>query len=85
MTVGGGKKPLCNSREDRIERAEFEGTVELTLEVGLLIVIGVKVMCRVENVIKGGSLRVLKNGGGEFSCECEAMIVKRRDASVSGA
>ena len=36
-----------------------------------------------EDVIKGGSLRVLKNGGEEFSCECEVTIMKRRDASVS--
>ena len=35
------------------------------------IVIGGKVVWRVENVIKGGSLRVLKNGGKEFSCECK--------------
>ena len=45
--------------------------------------IGVKVVWRVEDVIKGDSLRVLKNGGEEFSCECEATIMKRRDASVS--
>jgi len=55
----------------------------LTLEVGLEIVIEVKIMWRVEDVIKGGSLRVLKNEGKEFSCECEATIVKRRDVSVS--
>ena len=55
----------------------------MTLEVGLEIVIRVKVVWRVEDVIKGGSLRVLKNEGEEFSCEYEATIVKRRDASVS--
>jgi len=32
------------------------------LEVGLEIVIGVEVVGRVEDVIEGGSLRVLKNG-----------------------
>ena len=47
------------------------------------IVIGVKVVWRVEEVIKGGSLRALKNRGEEFSCECEVTIMKRRDASVS--
>ena len=31
-------------REDQIESAEFEGTVKLTLEVGLENVIGVKVV-----------------------------------------
>ena len=63
-------------------RAEFEGAVKLTLEVGLEIVIGVKVVWRVEDVIKGGSLRVLKNGGEEFSCECKATIMKWRDANA---
>jgi len=62
---------------------EFEKTVKLTLEVGLEIVIGVKIVWRVEDVIKGCSLRVLKNGGEEFSFESEATIMKRRDASVS--
>ena len=42
-----------------------------------------KIAWRVEDVIKSGSLRVLKNGGEEFSCECEATIIKRRDVSVS--
>ena len=55
----------------------------MTLEVGLEIVIEVKVVWRVEDVTKGGSLRVLKNGDVEFSCECEATIMKRSDASVS--
>ena len=41
--------------------------------------IGVKVVWRVENVNKGGSLRVLKNGGEDLSCECEATIMKRKD------
>ena len=31
--------------------------------------IGVKVLWRVEGVIKGGSLRVLKNESEEYSCE----------------
>ena len=57
--------------------------VKLTLEVGLEIVIKVKFVWKVKDVIKGGSLRALKNGGEEFSCECEATIVKRGDASVS--
>ena len=80
LTIGGEKS---HGIEDRIERAEFEGMVKLTLEVGLVIVIGVKVVWRVEDVIEGGNLRVLKNGGEEFSCGCEATIMKRRDASFS--
>jgi len=55
---------------------QFEGAVELTLEIRLEIVVSMKVMCRVEDVIEGGGLRVLKNGGEEFGCECEALIVK---------
>jgi len=47
----------------------------LPLEVGLESVIGVKVVWRVEDV--------LKSEGEEYSCECEATIMKRRDASVS--
>jgi len=46
-------------------------------------VIEAMVVWRVEDVIEGGILRVLKNKGEEFSCECEATIMKRRDTSVS--
>jgi len=83
LIIGEEKKPWWNSREDWIERAEFEGTAKFTLEVVLQIVIGVKAVWRLEGVIKGGNVRVLKNGGEKFSCECEATIMKRRDASVS--
>jgi len=38
---------------------------------------------RVKDMIKDGSLRALKNGGEEFSCECEVTIMKLRDATVS--
>ena len=69
LTTGGEK-----SHGGTVERIRIEGTVKLTLEVGLEIVIRVKVVWRVEDVIKDGSLRVLKNGGEEFSCECEATM-----------
>ena len=44
------KKPWWNIRENRIERVEFEGTVKLKLEVGLEIVIGMKIGWRVEDL-----------------------------------
>jgi len=81
LTIGG-EKSHSGAVEDRIERPQLEGTVKLTLEVDLKDVIGVKVVWRVEDMIKAGSLRVLQNKGGEFSCECEATIMNRRDASV---
>ena len=46
---------------------EFERTVELTLGIGLEIVVKVKVMWRAPDVIEGGSLGVLENGGEEFA------------------
>jgi len=49
--------------------------VELTLEIGLEIVVKVKVIWRVTDV------RVLKNGGEEFECECEVPIIKWRYAT----
>ena len=52
--------------------------------MGLEILIGVKVVWRVEDVIKGG-MRVLKNGGEEFSCKCEATIMKPVSAHKLGA
>ena len=45
------------------------------------IVVRVKVMRRVEDVIKGGGLGVLKNGGKKFGCECEVPIMKWRNAN----